>query len=58
MKHINWFRKLVVLVMLAIFLGLLSPQWGLAQNEKEYFEQRQLDPSLLEHLLVGGGERI
>ena len=26
--------------------------------EKEYFEQRHLDPSLLEHLLVGGGERI
>ena len=26
--------------------------------EKEYFEQRKLDPSLLEHLLVGGGERI
>jgi uncharacterized protein (TIGR04442 family) len=26
--------------------------------EKEYFDQRKLDPSLLEHLLVGGGERI
>lgn len=26
--------------------------------EKEYFKQRKLDPSLLEDLLVGGGERI
>ncbi|HMK49126.1 MAG TPA: TIGR04442 family protein [Thermodesulfovibrionales bacterium] len=26
--------------------------------EKEYFEQRHLDSSLLDHLLVGGGERI
>jgi uncharacterized protein (TIGR04442 family) len=26
--------------------------------EKEYFEQRKIDPSLLEHLFVGGGERI
>ncbi|MEW6586323.1 MAG: TIGR04442 family protein, partial [Nitrospirota bacterium] len=26
--------------------------------EREYFEQRKLDPALLETLLVGGGERI
>ncbi|MDQ7787964.1 MAG: TIGR04442 family protein [Thermodesulfovibrionales bacterium] len=26
--------------------------------EREYFEQRKLDPALLEKLLVGGGERI